>query len=130
MYVANFASDSIHVLDASTLAVLDIIPVGPKPTFVRVNEVTNHVFVVTYGNNSVVVLDGATDTILDIKSSGGFGAWGLAVNPILNRLYVSNRDTGSVTTLDGGKRLPGHQQPDRRPLWSDGIVTLRAGLQS
>ena len=66
-----------------------------------INEVTNQVFVVTYGNNSVVVLDGATDTILDIKSSGGFGAWGLAVNPTLNRLYVSNRDTGSVTTLDG-----------------------------
>ena len=40
-------------------------------------------------------------TILYTKSSGGFGAWGLAVNPLLNRVYVSNRDTGSVTTLDG-----------------------------
>ena len=40
-------------------------------------------------------------TLLYTKSSGGFGAWGLAVNPLLNRVYVSNRDTGSVTTLDG-----------------------------
>jgi YVTN family beta-propeller protein len=101
IYVANFASGNIHVLDATDLTVKKVIWVGPYPTFVRINESTNQVFVVTYGNNSVVVLDGATDAVLDTKSSGGFGAWGLAVNPILNRLYISNRDTGSVTTLDG-----------------------------
>jgi len=101
VYVANFASGNLHVLDASTLAVLRVIWVGPNPTFVRINEGTNRVFVVTYGNNSVVILDGATDTILDAKPTGGQGAWGLAVNPTLNRLYVSNRDSGDVTTLDG-----------------------------
>ena len=101
VYVANFASGNVYVLDATTLAVLRVIWVGPNPTFVRINENTNQVFVVTYGNDSVVVLDGVTDDILYAKSSGGFGAWGLAVNPVLNRLYISNRDTGSVTTLDG-----------------------------
>ena len=102
VYVANFASGNVYVLDATTLAVLRVIWVGPNPTFVRINENTNQVFVVTYGNNSVVVLDGANDdAVLDVKSSGGFGAWGLAVNPLLNRVYVSNRDAGSVTTLDG-----------------------------
>ena len=101
VYVANFSGSTVHVLDASTLAVLRVIWVGPNPTFVRVNEITNQVFVVTYGNNSVVVLDGATDALLDTKPSGGFGAWGLAVNPTLNRLYVSHRDSGTVTTLDG-----------------------------
>jgi len=100
VYVANFSGNSVHVLNATTLAVVRVIQVGPQPTFVRVNENTNRVFVVTYGNNSVVVLDGATDAILDVKSSGGFGAWGLAVDPLLNRLYVSNRDSGNVTTLD------------------------------
>ena len=101
VYVASFANDRLYVLDASTLAILRVIPVGPKPTFVRINENTNRVFVVTYGNNNVVVLDGASDTILDSKPTGGFGAWGLAVNRTINRLYVSNRDSGSVTTLDG-----------------------------
>ncbi len=101
VYVANFASGNVHVLDATTLAVLRVIPVGPQPTFVRVNESTNRVFVVTYGNNSLVILDGATDTIADVKSTGGYGAWGLAVDTLLNRVYVSNRDSGSVTTLDG-----------------------------
>ena len=130
VYVANFASDSIHVLDASTLAVLRVIPVGPRPTFVRVNENTNRVFVVTYGNNSVVVLDGVTDTILDVKSSGGFGAWGLAVNPLLNRLYVSNRDSGSVTTLDGATGFQVVSSQTIAPVAVMGLVTLRSGLQS
>ena len=101
VYVANFASDTIHVLNATTLEEVEEIWVGPNPTFVRINETTNQVFVVTYGNNSVVVLDGVTNKILHTKSSGGFGAWGLAVNSDLNRVYVSNRDSGSVTTLDG-----------------------------
>ena len=101
VYVANFAGSNVSVLNATTLDVQTTIEVGPNPTFVRINENTNQVFVVTYGNDSVVVLDGVTDDILYAKSSGGFGAWGLAVNPVLNRLYISNRDTGSVTTLDG-----------------------------
>ena len=101
VYVANFASGTIHVLNATTLEEAKEIWVGPNPTFVRVNDVTNQVFVVTYGNNSVVVLDGVTDAILGTQSSGGFGAWGLAVNSVLNRVYVSNRDSGSVTTLNG-----------------------------
>ena len=67
----------------------------------RINESTNRVFVVTYANNSVVVLNGATDEILGIKPTGGFGAWGLAINPTLNRLYVSHHNSGTVTTLDG-----------------------------
>ena len=101
VYVADFGSGTLHVLDATSLAGLDVIPIGPQPTFVRVNETTNRVFVVTYGNSSVVILDGATDTILNTKPAGGFGAWGLAVDPVLNRAYVSNRDSGTVTTLDG-----------------------------
>ena len=101
VYVANFASKNIHVLDATTLEELRVIWVGPNPTLVRINENTNQVFVVTYGNNSVVILDGATDALLDVKPSGGFGAWGLAINPTLNRLYISNRDSENVTTLDG-----------------------------
>jgi YVTN family beta-propeller protein len=101
VYVANFASGNVSVLNATTLDLQQTIWVGPNPTFVRINENTNQAFVVTYGNNSVVVLDGATDAILDAIPTGNFGAWGLAVNPVLNRVYVSNRDSGSVTTFDG-----------------------------
>ena len=32
---------------------------------------------------------------------GGAGAWGLALNTNLNRVYVTTRDSGAVTTIDG-----------------------------
>lgn len=103
VYVANFGSGDVTVLDAATLAVRAVVPVGPMPTFVRINPLTNRVFVVTYGNNRVAIIDGATDTLETTVSSGGVGAWGLAVNPNRNLVYVSNRDSGTVTTLDGGQ---------------------------
>ena len=101
VYVANFASGDLYVLDASTLAVRAIIPVGPNPTFVKINPLTNQVFVVTYGNSRVAVVNGATDTLETTVPSGGSAAWGLAVDPTANLVYVSNRDSGAVTTLDG-----------------------------
>jgi YVTN family beta-propeller protein len=101
VYVSNFASGDLYVLDATTLAVRTIIPVGPKPTFVKLNPVTNRILVVTYGNSSVAVINGNTDTLEMIVPSGGSAAWGLAVDPSANLVYVSNRDSGTVTTLDG-----------------------------
>ena len=35
VYVANFVSGDLYVLDATTLSPPAIIPVGPKPTFVN-----------------------------------------------------------------------------------------------
>jgi YVTN family beta-propeller protein len=59
--------------------------------------------VVTYGNSSVAVINGNTDTLEMIVPSGGAAAWGLAVDPNTNLVYVSNRDSGTVTTLDGSR---------------------------
>jgi YVTN family beta-propeller protein len=101
VYVANFASGDVYVLDATTGAPREVIPVGPNPTFVKVNPVTNKIFVPTHGNNGVVIINGWTDTVEQIVGTHGAGTWGIAVNPTLNRLYVSNRDTGAVATLDG-----------------------------
>ena len=103
LYVANFRSGELYILDAKTLAVRAIIPVGPKPTFVKINPLTNRVFVVTYGNSSVAIINGYTDTLETIVPSGGSAAWGLAVDPNASLVYVSNRDSGTVTTLDGSR---------------------------
>jgi YVTN family beta-propeller protein len=100
-YVTNWSSQDVYVLNATTRAVLDIVPVGPYPTFVKINAQTNRVFVAKYGSNGLVVIDGDTNAIETSVGSGGVGTWGLAVNPNLNRVYLSNRDSGTVTTLDG-----------------------------
>jgi YVTN family beta-propeller protein len=100
-YVINWNSNDVYVLNATTRAVLDIISVGPYPSFVKINPHTNRIFVAKYGSNGLVVINGETNTIETSVGSGGVGTWGLAVNPNLNRVYLSNRDSGTVTTLDG-----------------------------
>ncbi len=101
LYVANFGSGDVQVLSATTLAPLKVIPTGGRPTLVKVNPVSGRILAVTYGDNSLLVINGQTDIAEYVVPTGGRGAWGLAVNPNLNRVYVSNRDDGTVTTLDG-----------------------------
>jgi YVTN family beta-propeller protein len=101
VYVANWGTDDVTVLDATTRAFLRSIAVGPSPTFVGINPQTSRIFIVKYGGNALVVINGNTDAIETSVGTGGVGAWGLAVNPNLNRVYISNRDSGTVTTLDG-----------------------------
>lgn len=101
VYVANFADGTISVLDATDLSLLRSIHVGGWPTFVKVNPNTNKVYAVIYGANALAVIDGTTDTLENEVYAGGVGAWGLAVSTTLNRVYVSTRDSGTITTLDG-----------------------------
>jgi len=101
VYVADSGADDVTVLDATTRAMLHSITVGSSPTFVGINPQTNRIYTVRYGGNSLVVINGDTDAIETSVGTGGVGAWGLAVNPNLNRVYIGNRDSGTVTTLDG-----------------------------
>lgn len=101
VYVANWGSRNITVHDAETLATLSTIPVSGYPTQVRVNTATNKVFAVLYGANALAVIDGTTDTLEAEVSAGGGGAWGLAINPNLNRVYISTRDSGTIVTFEG-----------------------------
>ena len=116
VYVANFGAGSISVLNAETLAPLPTISpaTGGRPTFIKTNPVTDRVIAVTYpgimgGGNRVIVINPDTDTIEADVDAGGEGAWGLAINTNLNRVYVSTRNTGAISVLDGNLsyvRLP------------------------
>jgi len=106
VYVANFGDKTIAVLDAATLAVRKVIPVRGNPTFVKANPVAGRVIAVTYGgmaydDNRVIVINPADDSVEADVHAGGGGAWGLAINPNLNRIYVATRDSGTLNTFDG-----------------------------
>ncbi len=47
----------------------------------------------------MAVIDGAANTLLTTLEANG-GAFGVAVHPSLQRLYVSNRDAGFVSVFD------------------------------
>jgi len=132
VYVASFGDRSIAVLDAATLAPLRSIPVRGHPTFVRRNPATGRVIAVTYGagnydDNRLIVINTATDSVEADVHAGGGGAWGLAINPDLNRAYVTTRDSGTITSFDGnngfaqlgGQTIPACAEPKSSPYGMD-----------
>jgi YVTN family beta-propeller protein len=101
VYVANFRSGDMYVIDGASLAILKVLPVGQELTALKINVKLNHVYVVSKMTEIVYIFNGASDTLISFRGTNNTGSWGLAVNEELNRIYVSGRDTGTITTLDG-----------------------------
>ena len=75
IYVANYGSASVTVIDGATNSTTPVI-VGTDPTAVAVNPVTNKIYVANYGSANVTVIDGATNSTTTVPagtypSSGG-----------------------------------------------------------
>ena len=64
IYVANFGSDDVTVIDGATNAA-STVGVGTNPAAVAVNPVTNKIYVANAGSNDVTVIDGATNATHD-----------------------------------------------------------------
>ena len=104
-YVADSGSDAVSVLDttANTVMVTGF-PVGSAPQSVAVGpSPTYTVFVTDYGSNTVSVVGvdvhglpyGLTNVVV------GSNPWGIAVNQLTNRVYVTNSGSGTVSVLNG-----------------------------
>lgn len=101
VYVANFADGTMQVLGAASLTSLATIQVGGQPTFVEVDSAANRIFTVSHTENKLVVINGALNQVEAAQTTGGGGAFGLAVNIRLNRAYVSHRESRDIITMDG-----------------------------
>jgi len=101
VYVACFDGGKLVVIDGDTNSVIARLDVGLEPTYAAVNEDTNAVYVVTHAGNRLVGIRGSNNSVWRNVSTDSIGAFGLAVDPLDNRVYVSHRDTGKVTVFDG-----------------------------
>lgn len=112
IYVANFASATVSVLREKeapffTLEPLKTINVGMEPTLVRFNHKTGKAFVVNHGSNTLQVIDRTSLNVERTIATGSIGAWGLAVDPVRNIVFVSHRGapasgvTGKLVAFDG-----------------------------
>lgn len=101
IYVANFLSDDLSVIDGATGLVIKTISFAPygEPTYVAINETTNRVYVPLHEGGRLAVINGATDALLTTLEVGA-GAFGVAADPLLNRVYVSCRDSRLVRVVD------------------------------
>src|SRR5262249_45708134 len=101
VYVANYGSDSVSVIDATTRMVIATVPVLDAPFGLAAHPDGSRVYVAHQFADAVTVIDTATNTVLGTIPVGS-RPLGLAVNPAGTRLYVTNQGSASVSVIDTG----------------------------
>jgi len=107
LYVADYNSNSIHVIDAKTDEIIQTIDVPRHPFTVRADPITNIVIVASLAGNEIAFLEDVTDqssikpiheVTKTITVSGG--PWGLELDPLHHLAYVTNRGCECITVIN------------------------------
>src|ERR1035438_7332599 len=95
---------------AAAQPLLATVTVGHDPYYLAANAVTNKVYVANYCGNdpgcrsqspgTVTVIDGLTNTV-DATVTVGRQAAFLVINPVTNKIYVTNRSDNTVSVING-----------------------------
>jgi len=105
IYVSNYGSNDVSVINGATNKVVSTISVGSGPNGVAYDPNNNEIYVANYGSNSVSVINGATNSVIATISNSLNTPTGAACDPINNEIYVANRNSGStsgwVTVING-----------------------------
>ena len=123
VYTANNTNDSVSVFTASsslgtigTPVTINLTP-GSQPVFVTSTESTS-MYVANAGNNTVNALSGSTNAVTATiclnsnnpqcpgvtPSADGIHPWAMAETPDGHKLYVVNRDSSNVTSINSVDR--------------------------
>ena len=111
LYVANYDSDLIYVIDGKKDEVIQTMTVPRHPFSVKADPVTNTVVVASIAGNEITFLEDMTDEfsvmpiheiVKTIKVSKA--PWGLAINSESGTAYVANRGCECLTVIDIAKK--------------------------
>lgn len=108
-YVANVQDGTVTVVRHNS--VIATVPVDTLPFVVAVDVTTNRIYAsgcnfFTGAGSMVVVIDGRTNKVITDVQLNDFcslGVQGIAVNPLMHRVYVSDYDENQEVVLDGSK---------------------------
>ena len=103
LYVTNFGSNSVSVVDLNASRVIAEIPVGLGPTGMAVTPDLEHIYVANYYSGGVSVISTASNSVertIPIPSSYGRSApFGMAITPDGSQLFVSNPSDGTIRVI-------------------------------
>ncbi len=102
IYVGNYASLNVSVIDGATNSVVATIPLpsGDPPWGVAVNPTTDRIYVSHTLRRSVDVIDGASNSVVATIPVDGTTR-GVAVHPTTNQIYVAQATANAVSVIDG-----------------------------
>jgi YVTN family beta-propeller protein len=116
IYVANFLSSNVTVIDGATNAATTVTdPNASGPYDVAVNPVTNMIYAPNFDSSNVTVIDGATNATTTVRDPNAGCPAFAAVNSQTNKIYVTNWCSDNVTVIDGATNststIPVGEQP-------------------
>ncbi len=89
VYIANFGSDTVSVLDGSSDKIVESVPVGLNPVALAVDSSNGDVYVANGASAYASVIDGATNKVIANVTVGTF-AQGIAFDPSNGDIYVTH----------------------------------------
>ncbi len=99
VYVTNYSSNSVSVLDTASNAVTATVAVGTHPVGVAVDPTGTRAYVANQSGNTVSVINTASNTVIVAVTVGAFPV-GVAANTSGTRVYVTNYSSNTVSVLD------------------------------
>lgn len=104
LYVANYDSDTLSVINSSTYAVIKTVSAGDGPNGVAYNSANGYIYVADRNTNKVRVLR-ASDYAFIKDISVGTWPNGIVANNVTNKIYVANWGSGTVSIINGSTNL-------------------------
>jgi YVTN family beta-propeller protein len=98
IYVANYNSDNVTVIDGATDSTTTVVA-GDAPFAICINPNTNRIYTANQYSDDVTVIDGATNSTTTVAA--GDAPRAISVNPKTNKIYVANYNSDNVTVIDG-----------------------------
>jgi len=106
VYVTNYYSDDVSVIDGSTNKVIASSTVGAYPEGLAYDPSNGYIYVANFGTENVSVIDGATNTVITTIFIG-YGPSGMASQPIgvtydpfNGYVYVADSGTNDVSVIN------------------------------
>ncbi len=100
VYVTNLSSRTLTVIDGATNGTVATLYKDAWDGLLAVNPSENCVYAPNPEADTVNIIDGVTNTVLGAIATGaGSGPYGVAVDTATGLVYVTNRDSNSVSVI-------------------------------
>ena len=103
IYVTNFLSNTVSVIDGNTNDVISTIPFASNasPVDIAFDSANGKVYVTNFNAGTVSVIDGNTNQVTGTIQGLGQGVFAIDYDSANGKVYVTNFNAGTVSVIDG-----------------------------
>jgi YVTN family beta-propeller protein len=99
VYVANYGSDTLSVVDLAAKTVVRTLPVGHSPIDVAVDPTRRRIYVANVDSHDIWIVNGPFGTLIQKIQLGGTPT-AVTVDPRTGAIYLVDRDHARMVALD------------------------------